>query len=199
MFGSNFSGGALLLMSPHRRIVRTKKLKMKKLGTLFSASGILAAKALVASSLLLSPALATPGSGIAVFNIVNGQFGSLDVNSEKTDEKWNLFLKTKDASDIGAQRITLQPQGTSGWHSHPAPVFLTVTSGTIEYRDSLLCSPQVLTAGQSLYEPAFRANEIVNPAAAGGAVAEMVGIVIKPTSVVGPAFRINEAIPNNCD
>jgi quercetin dioxygenase-like cupin family protein len=147
----------------------------------------------------LTPAAATPPSGLGIFNIVNGQFGTLHVNSDKTENNWNLFLKTKADSDIGAQRITLEPQGTSGWHSHPAPIFLTVTKGTIEYTDSLLCTPQTLTAGQSIVEPAYRVNTIVNPASAGGEVAEMVGIVVKPTSVIGPAFRIDAQVPNNCE
>ena len=147
----------------------------------------------------LTPAAATPPSGLGIFNIVNGHFGTLQVNSDKAEDKWDLFLKTKGDSDIGAQRITLEPQGTSGWHSHPAPIFLTVTKGSIEYTDSLLCTPQTLTAGQSIIEPAYRVNTIVNPASAGGEVAEMIAIVIKPTSVIGPALRIDAQVPNNCD
>ena len=130
---------------------------------------------------------------------MNGHYGTLHVNSDKAENPWDLFLKTKGDSDIGAQRITQEPQGTSGWHSHPAPIFLTVTRGTIDYTDSLLCTPQTLTAGQSIIEPAYRVNTIVNPASAGGEAAEMVGIVIKPTSVVGPALRIDAQVPNNCD
>ena len=157
------------------------------------------ASALTASTLLVSPALATPGSGVAVVPVVNGQFGTIQQNtaSEKTG-KWGMFLKTLDDTDVGADKLVVQPQGTTGWHSHQAPVFVTVTQGTIQWIDSLLCTPRTLTVGQSVVEPAGRAHNVRNPAAAGGQVAEFVAGRIKPTSVVGLAFRVDEPVPHNC-
>lgn len=156
--------------------------------------------ALIASISLAAPALATPGSGITITPIANGRFGTLQVNTEgdKTG-KWGMILKTLDDSDIGSSRVAVQPQGHGGWHSHPAPNFLTVTQGTIEWVDSLLCTVRVLHAGDTLIEPAYRAHNARNPAAPGGQVAEIVDFRIKPTSVVGPAFRIDEPVPNNCN
>ena len=147
-----------------------------------------------------APALATPGSGIAISPIANGRFGKLQVNTEgdKTG-KWGLILKTLDDSDIGSSRVIVQPQGHGGWHSHPAPNFLTVTQGTIEWVDSSLCTVRVLHAGDTLIEPAYQAHNARNPAPAGGQVAEIIDFRIKPTSVVGPAFRIDEPVPNNCN
>jgi hypothetical protein len=62
-----------------------------------------AAVALMISTLCVSPALATPGSGFTPAPIVNGHFGTLNVNTskDKTD-KWGLHLKTLDDTDIGA-------------------------------------------------------------------------------------------------
>jgi quercetin dioxygenase-like cupin family protein len=147
-----------------------------------------------------SPALATPGSGITITPIVNGHFGTLQINTEgdKTD-KWGMVLKTLDDSDIGSSRVVVEPQGSGGWHSHPAPNFLTVVRGTIEWVDSSLCTVRVLHAGDSLVEPAYRAHNARNPAPTGGEVAEIIDVRIKPTSVVGPAFRIDEPVPNNCN
>ena len=158
-----------------------------------------AAAALVASSVIVAPALATPGSGFAPSGIVNGHFGTLHVNTpgDKTD-KWGLILKTLDGTDVGADRLTVQPQGYSGWHAHPAPVFVTVTQGTIEWFDDSLCAAHTYTVGQSFIEPAYRAHNVRNPAAAGGAVAEFVAIVIKPAGFVGPAFRIDRDQPSSC-
>lgn len=155
------------------------------------------AGALVACSLAAGPALATPGSGFQPSPIVNGHFGSLDVKAEKVG-KWDLLLKTKDDTDVGADRLTVQPQGYSGWHSHPAPVLVTVTQGTVEWYDEALCTANTYTVGQSYIEPAGRAHNVRNPAPVGGAVAEFVAIVIKPEGFVGPAFRLDEAEPNNC-
>ena len=153
--------------------------------------------ALVASSLAAVPALATPGSGFQPAPIVNGHFGTLDVKAEKVGQ-WDLLLKTKDDTDVGADRLTVQPQGYSGWHSHPGPVLVTVTQGTVEWYDEALCTAHTYTVGQSYIEPAGRAHNVRNPAPAGGAVAEFVAIVIKPEGFVGPAFRLDEPEPNNC-
>lgn len=163
------------------------------------ATAIPAAKALLASSLVVAPALATPPSGFAVSPVANAPFGVINENTtgDKTD-KWGMILKTLDSSDVGADRVTLQPQGTSGWHSHQAPIFLVVTQGSIEWMDSLLCTPRTLTAGQGVIEVAYRAHTSRNPAPVGGQVAEMVAVRIKPSSIVGPAFRIDEPVPNNC-
>lgn len=159
-----------------------------------------AAAALVASAFAATPALATPGQDFAVSPVVNGQFGTIHENTagEKTG-KWGMSLKTLDATDVGADRLTVQPQGFSGWHSHQAPVFVTVLQGTIEWFDGLLCTPRVITVGQTLIEPAGRVHNVRNPAAAGGQIAEFIAIRIKPTSVVGPAFRVDEPEPNNCE
>ena len=155
--------------------------------------------ALFAAVICATPGHATPGSGITITPIVNGHFGTLQINTagDKTD-KWGLILKTLDDSDIGSSRVVVQPQGSGGWHSHPAPNFLTVVRGTIEWVDSLLCTVRVLHAGDSLIEPAYRAHNARNPAPVGGEVAEIIDVRIKPTSVVGPTFRIDEPLPNNC-
>lgn len=154
----------------------------------------------IVASVCAAPALATPGSGITITPIVNGHFGTLQINTEgdKTD-KWGMVLKTLDDSDIGSSRVVVEPQGSGGWHSHPAPNFLTVIRGTIEWVDSSLCTVRVLHAGDSLIELAYRAHNARNPAPIGGEVAEIIDVRIKPTSVVGPAFRIDEPVPNNCN
>jgi quercetin dioxygenase-like cupin family protein len=160
-----------------------------------SRKGIVAA--MVTSALIVGPALATPGSGFQPSPIVNGHFGTLNVRAERL-AKWDLHLRTKDDTDIGADRLTVQPQGYSGWHSHPGPVFVTVTQGTVEWYDEALCTAHTYTVGQSYIEPAGRAHDVRNPAPVGGEVAEFIAIVIKPAGFIGPAFRIDERKPNNC-
>jgi quercetin dioxygenase-like cupin family protein len=169
--------------------------------TFLRKTNIVAVAALVGAGITIPPALATPPSGFAVAPVANAPFGTIHevVSGQDKTGKWGMLLKTHDNSDVGADRVTLQPQGDSGWHSHQAPVFLIVTQGTIEWRDALLCTPRVLTAGQGVLEVAFRPHTSRNPAPVGGQVAEMIAVRIKPTSVVGPAFRIDEPVPNNCD
>ncbi len=159
---------------------------------------VMALATLVPFALIAVPGQASPGSGFVPSPIVNGHFGTLDVKGEKVD-KWDMLLKTKDDTDIGADRLTVQPQGYSGWHAHPAPVFVTVTQGTIEWYDAALCTARTYTVGQSFIEPALSSHNVRNPAPVGGAAAEFVAIVIKPAGYVGPAFRLDRTEPNNCN
>ena len=147
-----------------------------------------------------APALATPGSGFAPSPVVNGHFGSLDVKteSEKTGH-WGMILKTKDDTDIGADRLTVQAGGFSGWHSHPSAVYVTVTQGSIVWYDGSdpLCTAHTYNAGDSFIEGAYRIHNVQN--ASNSSSAEFVAIVIKPAGFVGPAFRLDEGKPNNCN
>lgn len=159
-----------------------------------------AAAALIASAFFATPALATPGSGFAPAPIVNGHFGTLNVNTagDKTG-KWGLHLKTLDDSDIGVDRLTVQPNGVSGWHAHPAPVFVTVTQGTIVWIDGSdpLCTPHTYTTGQSFVEGAYVPHNVRN--ASSSANAEFVAVVIKPVNFIGLAFRLDRPAPTNCN
>jgi quercetin dioxygenase-like cupin family protein len=58
--------------------------------------------------------------------------------------------------DVSMQRITVEPGGSGGWHSHPAATFVAVKSGTLTiYRGGAAgCTSQSYSAGQGLLEPA---------------------------------------------
>ena len=156
--------------------------------------------ALAASAYLSAPALATPGSGFAPSPVVNGHFGVLNENTaDNKTGSWGMILKTLDDTDIGVDRLTLQPSGYSGWHAHPANVFVTVTQGTVTWYDGSdpLCTSHTYSAGQSFIERAYRIHDVRN--ASDSSTAEFVAVVIKPEGFVGPAFRLDRAEPNNCN
>jgi quercetin dioxygenase-like cupin family protein len=102
-------------------------------------------------------ALATPGSGISTENLLapvaSGRFGAIQVEAET--DSYELELKTTGLSDVHVVRNTLVPGGHSGWHSHPGPSLITVTSGTITNYDGddPTCSPQVYSAGMGFVDP----------------------------------------------
>lgn len=154
---------------------------------------------LLASAFLASPAPATQGSGFAPSPIVNGHFGTLDVNTanEKTGH-WGLLLKSKDDTDVGADRLSIQPGGVSGWHAHPAPVFVTVTQGSVVWYDGSnpLCTAHTYNTGESFIEGPYRIHDVRNASAS--ASAEFIAVVIKPAGFEGPAFRLDRPEPNNC-
>lgn len=158
------------------------------------------AAALLGSSLLVVPALATPGSGFAPSLIVNGHYGTLHVNTpgDKTG-KWGLILKTLDDTDISSDRLTIQASGYSGWHAHPGPVFVTVTQGSVTWYNGSdpLCTGHTYNAGQSFVEDAYVIHNVVNASSSMGA--EIIAIAIKPEGFAGPAFRLDRPMPNNCN
>ena len=155
---------------------------------------------LIASALAAAQAHATPGSGFAPSPIVNGHFGTLSENTaDNKTGSWGMILKTLDDTDIGADRLTLQASGYSGWHAHPANVFVTVTQGTVTWYDGSdpLCTPHTYSAGESFIERAYRIHDVRN--ASNSSTAEFVAIVIKPEGFAGPAFRLDRPEPNNCN
>jgi quercetin dioxygenase-like cupin family protein len=155
-----------------------------------------AAAALAASALFAGPASATQGQGVTVALIVNGHFGELDVNASQKTGKWDMLLKTKADTDVGSDSITFVGGGFSGWHSHPAAVFVTVTQGTIVWFNGTnpLCPSQTFTVGQSFVEDAFVVHNSTNGSAT--EQAQYIAVRINPTGV---PFRVDQPKPNNCN
>lgn len=103
-------------------------------------------------------ALATPGSGISTENLLaplaSGRFGEIDAAAET--DSYELELKTRGLSDVHVVRNTFQPGGGhSGWHTHPGPSLITVTSGTISAYsgEDPTCTPEVYSAGMGFLDP----------------------------------------------
>jgi quercetin dioxygenase-like cupin family protein len=163
-------------------------------------NGMALVAALVAPvALPTGSAEATPGSGFAPSPIVVGHYGSLDVKTESDKVgHWGMVLKTKDDTDVDADRLTVAPSGVSGWHSHPGPVFVTVTQGSVVWYDGSdpACPSYTYHAGQSFIENAARIHNVKNASASAGA--EFIAIHLNPAGTSGPVFRIDESKPTNC-
>jgi quercetin dioxygenase-like cupin family protein len=144
--------------------------------------------------LVATPAWATPASGFVAAPVAAGNFGSdLDVKADKI-EHWDLFLKAKDETLTGINKVTVQPGGHSGWHSHPIPIFLTVTAGEIQWFDGSdpVCPHKTYRVGDSFVEPANRIHNVVN---ATGSVAEFYAVRFNPENIT---FFIDQDEPTNC-
>lgn len=142
-----------------------------------------------------TPAAATPGSGFSVTPLANGHYGSIMELTEKTD-KWDLMVKTKGDTDVGTDGLSIAAGGYSGWHAHPAPVFVTVTQGSIVWYDGSnpICAPKTYSAGESFIEPAHRTHYVRN--ASSTETAAYTAVRINPTGV---AFRQDRPQPSGCN
>jgi quercetin dioxygenase-like cupin family protein len=154
-----------------------------------------AAAALVSACLTAAPALAQP-VGLSVTNIVTGHYGSIDVKTESNKVgHWGMILKTKDDTDLGTDQITLAGGGQTGWHTHPAAVFVHVMSGSIVWYDgtNAMCPGTTYSAGDSFIEDAYVIHNATN--ASQGDPAVFIAMHINPTGV---PFVSGVAKPGSC-
>ncbi len=113
---------------------------------------------------------ATPSSGLLSVIISRGV-----VAEEVKITTKAIKLKTKGSFEIINQNATFQPGGTSGWHTHPGPVFVTVKTGAVTVYDAT-CVPRVYTAGQGFMEGP-EASVVRNE---GGVVSENLATLLVP-------------------
>jgi quercetin dioxygenase-like cupin family protein len=114
----------------------------RKHGRLIAAA-VTAVLVPLAFVLPLGLAGATPGSGASTSVTARGS----------TDRP--IRIGTKQPTDLVFARVTLQPDGYTGWHTHPGPLLVVVESGTLTHYDRH-CRVQTYAAGQAFEEPAGR-------------------------------------------
>ncbi|MDX2729314.1 MULTISPECIES: cupin domain-containing protein [Streptomyces] len=89
-----------------------------------------------------SAAVATPGSGVS---------GTVVAKGTSTGK---LKVKTpRGRTDVTFRTITVEPGGSTGWHTHSGQLIAVVKSGTLT-RTLDDCSVEVTPAGTSFIEPA---------------------------------------------
>jgi len=84
--------------------------------------------------------------------------------------------------------------GSTGWHQHPYPVFITVTRGTLTFYDASdqTCTPIPVSQGGG-YVDSGKGHLVRNES---GAPAADISVIMAP---VGAAFRSELPAPNpNC-
>ncbi len=165
-----------------------KNTYIKSIGAIL-ASGL----ALVAAALTILPARATPPSGVSVVQLAPvAQFDEIQANAMIGG--WGAKIKTKGVSDLHVVEVTIQPGGTIGWHSHLGPSFVIVKSGTATFYqgDDPTCTPHVLPAGSSLFEPGGDVHVVRNE----GNV-PLVNLVIQLLPTGSPRL-ISEPNPGYC-
>ena len=139
-------------------------------------------------------ALATPGIGVLSAPVqARGTIAErLNVHSNA-----GVKLQTKDGLDVVTQQIVIAPGGTTGWHSHPGPVLVTIKSGemTIVYADDATCQGRVYGPGESFVD---RGDEFVHTALnRGSANLEFWATYLVPGAPGSPA-RLDAPAPGTC-
>src|SRR5687768_230925 len=132
---SRTSSDVLPNPSPHRR----KDVRMKR--TIIALAAVVVLTAGIA--------VATPSRGFTTKLLGAGTFDSLSI--QESDPSSVLFVRVE--QEVG---------GTSGWHSHPAHVFVLVKKGRVAVNGEGHCTPTVYTKGEVFHETPGHVHKAYN-------------------------------------
>jgi quercetin dioxygenase-like cupin family protein len=99
-------------------------------------------------------------------------------------------FQTKGPVVFNVATVTIKPGGTSGWHSHPGVVLVTVKQGSVTFYDQT-CSATVHATGTSFVEAAGDGPGLAHNEGSIDAIVYVTYIAPAATTV----FRIDEANP----
>jgi hypothetical protein len=144
---------------------------------------LMAALALIALAVGVSGTMASPPVDVTATVLARGSYGAFSVRSSAASQL-QFKARAKAPIDVVVRQHDYAAGATTGWHTHPGPVFITVTQGELTYyeRDDPTCSPHVVSAGHGFVDSGH--GHIVRNES--GAPAQDISVIIAP---VGGAFR----------
>ena len=147
----------------------------------------------LASASLVGVTMASPAAGVQPTLLARGAYEDFKVKSSPHSPV-DFQVKAKSPVDVVVRRHDYAIGSHTGWHSHPGPVFITVTQGTLTYYlyDDRTCTPHTVSAPNGFVDDG-RGHMVRNES---GQPAQDVSVIIAPT---GGAFRGELDAPNpNC-
>ena len=137
----------------------------------------------VVTALTVAPGGATPASGLVNVPLARG--------TNASDGTIPLQVGT----DVAMAQITVEPGGSSGWHSHPGGAMVVVKTGTLTVHRSLgsRCQTTTYSVGQAFIERPGEVDDVVNA----GTVPYVVFVTF-PRVPQGESARIDEPDPGTC-
>ena len=94
-------------------------------------------------------AQAEPPVAVTPTVIGRATYDAFDLQSEL-----GFAAQAKNPLDIVMRTHDYAPGSSTGWHSHPGPVFITVTEGEVTFyeHDDVTCTPKVVSKGQGYFD-----------------------------------------------
>jgi quercetin dioxygenase-like cupin family protein len=178
-------------------LIQFKKIRILALLIAPAFVVLTAAPTLATPNCLVTTAnLLYPGQPVDTAHAAHFPDGLLDLMCNELDlYGWNLKTKVKGDSDLYVVQNTFPPGAHSGWHTHPGPSLITVTSGalTVYEASDPTCTPIIYTAGQSFTD--IGCGDIHLLRNEGPVCAVTIVVQIVPA---GQLRRIDAAQPANC-
>ncbi len=156
---------------------------MKRFGRWSLVGVALAGAVIMVMALTAAPGGATPPSGLTNIPLARG--------TDTSDGTIPLRVGT----DVAMAQITVNPGGSSGWHSHPGGAIVVVKEGTLPVYRSVggLCLPSTYSAGKAFIERPREVDDVLNT----GSVAYVLYVTFLGVPPGGSA-RTDEPDPGTC-
>ena len=141
----------------------------------------------------LRDAWATPGSGLDPAPALHAgpvALDEIDINVGVDGGTHKVKIQTKGEWVCRVVNYTIKPGGHTGWHSHPGPVFVMITAGTMSKFEAGNPIPAVYPAGTGFVEGVGEMHIARNDAEAGDLT--FVAFFLTPK---GAAIRIDQPAP----
>jgi quercetin dioxygenase-like cupin family protein len=137
----------------------------------------------VVTAMTVAPSGATPPSGLTNIPLARG--------TNTTDGT----IPLKAGSDVAVAQITVNPGGSSGWHSHPGGAIVVVQQGSLTVHESVgsTCETTTYTAGQAFVERPGEVDQVINT----GTIPYVLFVTF-PRVPQGESARIDEPDPGTC-
>lgn len=155
----------------------------------------------VVATALTGVLLATPGSGVLSATVVaRGTFADPTDIKFKVDSGGQEVIHAPGAQQTVVQQISIGPGGHTGWHSHPGPVVVVVTAGTLSFYSSEdpTCTPRTYGAGQAFIDRGQGHVHIARNESTTDSLVLWATYFDVPPPPPATNFRIDAPAPGNC-
>ena len=148
-----------------------------------AATGLAAVAALVVTALFVVPALATPPSMLTNVPLARGTNVS------------NGTIPLQVGADVAMAQITVDPGGSSGWHSHPGGAIIIVQQGSLTVHQPVgsQCQTTTYSAGQAFIERPGEVDDVTNT----GTIPYVLYVTF-PRVPQGGSARTDQPDPGTC-
>ena len=151
-------------------------------GALLSV-GLASVVTAVTVAVTVAPSWATPPSGLTNTPLARG-----------TDTSYGT-IPLQAGTDVAIAQITVDPAGSSGWHSHPGGAIIVVQQGSLTVYHSVdsQCQTTTYSAGQAFVERPGEVDDVLNT----GTIPYVLYVTF-PRVPQGGSARIDQPDPGTC-
>jgi quercetin dioxygenase-like cupin family protein len=151
--------------------------------------------AIIGSVFVAAATLVGAALGTAPSNLTSTTLGRISLGPyHETSPGFKVFSKSP--TDTVVLTTTINPGGSTGWHSHPGPAFIVVTQGTLTVYDGddPSCMPHRYSAGTGFLDAGLGHVHIARNEGTTPVTVVQTYLNVPP----GGSPRIDAAAPGNC-